>query len=155
MQNLLRNTLVVHVAPNDGATTTYTLAAGTTAVNSVAVDTQGYKGATFIATFGTNVDTGVFVGKIQGSADGSTGWTDITGATQTNTDASAASSNKSLAIQVESPLYRYLRFVSTRTVANSSLNALFCLLDDNNQGPVTQLTSAGQFVAAPTYVSTL
>jgi hypothetical protein len=154
MQNLFRNTLAVHVAPNDGATTTYTLAAGTTTVNSVAVDTQGYKGATFLAVFGTNVDTGVFVGKVQGSADGSTGWTDITGATQTNTDASAASSNKCMAIAVESPLYRYLRFVSTRSVANSSLNALFCFPDDNVKGPVTQLATAGQFVAEPTYVTT-
>jgi hypothetical protein len=154
MHNLLRNTLAVHVAPNDGATTTYTLAAGTTTVNSVAVDTQGYKGATWLALFGANLDTSVYVGKVQGSADGSTGWTDITGATQTNTDASAASANKLMAIQVESPLFRYLRFVSTRTVANSALNGLFCLLDDNVKGPVTQLATAGQFVAEPTYVST-
>lgn len=155
MQNLLRNTLAVHVAPDDAATTTYTLAAGTSAKNSVSVDTQGYKGATWLVAFGANVDTGVFVGKIQGSADGSTNWTDITGATQTNTDASAASANKCMAIQVESPLYRYLRFVSTRTVANSAINALFCFLDDNAKGPVTQLATAGQFVAEPTYVSTI
>jgi hypothetical protein len=154
MQNLLRNTLVVHVAPNDGATSTYTLAAGTTTVNSVAVDTQGYKGVTFVVTFGTNIATAVFAGKVQGSADGSTGWTDITGAAQTVTDVAAATVDKVLAIQVESPLYRYLRFVSARSVANSVINSLHCLLDDNVKGPVTQLATAGQFVAEPTYVST-
>jgi hypothetical protein len=154
MRNLLRRTGVVHVAPDDGATTTYTLAGGTTNKNSVAVDTQGFKGATFLAVFGTNVDTGVFVGKLQGSADGSTNWTDITGATQTVSDASAASSNKCMAIAVESPLYRYLRFVSTRTVANTSLNGLFCLLDDNVKTPVVQLATAGQFASEPTYIST-
>jgi hypothetical protein len=152
--NLLRNALAVHVAPSDGATTTYVLAAGTTTVNSVAVDTQGYKSATWIVTFGANLDTSVYVGKVQGSADGSTGWTDITGATQTNTDASAASANKKMAVQVYSPLYRYLRWVSTRTVANSAINSLDCILTENVKGPVTQLATAGQFVAEPTYVST-
>lgn len=152
--NLLRNTLVVHVPPSAAAATTYTLAAGTTAVNSVVVDTQGYKGANWILAFGANVDTSVCVVKVQGSADGSTNWTDITGATQTNTDASAASADKLLSIQVESPLFRYLRVVITRTVANSAVAALFCILDNNVQGPVSQLVTAGQFVAQPTYVST-
>ncbi|NBW10352.1 MAG: hypothetical protein EBR82_20215 [Caulobacteraceae bacterium] len=155
MQNLFRNVLAVHVAPNDSATTTYTLAAGTTTVNSVGVDTQGYKGAQFLVTFGTNVDTAVAAFKVQGSADNSTGWTDISNATQTNTDASGASSNKMLAISVEGPLFRYIRLVTTRTVANTALNALHCLLDDNVRGPVDQLTTAGQFVAQPTYVSTI
>jgi hypothetical protein len=155
MQNLLRNTLAVHVPPSAAATTTYTLAAGTTNVNSLGVDTQGYKGATFLVLFGANVDTAVCVIKVQGSADNSTGWTDITGATQTNTDASAASADKMLAIQVESPQYRYLRIVITRTVSNTAINGVICLLDDNVKGAVTQLATAGQFVAEPTYVSTL
>jgi hypothetical protein len=154
MMNLLRNALAVHVPPSAAAATTYTLAAGTTAVNSVVVDTQGYKGANWILFFGANLDTAVIVVKVQGSADGSTNWTDITGATQTVTDASAATSDKSLAIQVESPLFRYLRVVITRTVANSSVNCLLCILDNNVQGAVTQLVTAGQFVAQPTYVST-
>ena len=151
--NLLRNALAVHVPPSAAAATTYTLAAGTTAVNSVGVDTQGYKGANWILTFGANLDTAVIVVKVQGSADNST-WTDITGATQTVTDASAATSDKSLAIQVESPLFRYLRVVITRTVANSSVACLQCILENNVQGAVTQLVTAGQFVAQPTYIST-
>lgn len=154
MQNLLRNALAVHVPPSAAAATTYTLAAGTTAVNSLGVDTQGYKGANWLLTFGANLDTAVIVVKVQGSADNSTNWTDITSATQTVTDASAATSDKSLAIQVESPLFRYLRVVITRTVANSSVACLQCFLDNNVQGPVTQLVTAGQFVAQPTYVST-
>lgn len=155
MPNFLRNHLVQHVAPDATAATTYALAAGTTDVNSSAVDTQGYMEATFIWTFGDNADTATFTGSIEGSADGSTGWTAITGATTSFTAGASDTDNEMIAVAVYSPLYRYVRAVSNRGVANTVIAALHCVLGEPTQAAVTQLTSAGQFISAPVLVSTI
>jgi len=155
MMNFLRNNLVQHVAPDATAATTFTLAAGTTDVNSSAVDTQGYMEATFVWIFGDNADTATFTGKIQGSADGSTGWADITGATTSFTAGATDTDNEMLAVAITSPLNRYVRAVSDRGTANTALNGLLCVLGMPTQGAVTQLTSAGQFISAPVQVSTI
>jgi hypothetical protein len=151
--NVLRNIQIVHVAPDATAATTFTLAAGTTDVNSAAVDTQGFMSATFFVTFGDNADTATFTGKIQGSADGSTGWTDLPGATTSFTAGATDTDNEMIAVAVFSPAFRYLRFVSDRGVANTAINAIHALLTVNAQGAVTQSTAAGQFIQAPVFVS--
>jgi hypothetical protein len=155
MMNFLRNNLVAHVAPDATAATTFTLAAGTTDVNSSAVDTSGYMEATFVWIFGDNADTATFTGKIQGSTDGSTGWTDITGATTSFTAGASDTDNEMLAVAITSPLYRYVRAVSDRGVANTALNGLLCILGMPTQGEVAQLTTAGNFIQAPVQVSTI
>lgn len=145
---------IVHVAPNSGASTTYTLAAGTSAVNSVAVDARGYSRVGFLWVFGDNAATGTFTGKIQGSADGSTGWTDIDGATSSFTAGATDTDDEMLYVECNTlPAYHYYRAVSTRGTANTALNALIGLLGRiSGVEPITQSTAAGQFVQAPVVV---
>lgn len=151
--NPLEFVQVVHVAPDSGSATTYTLGAGTGDVNSSAVDARNFQAVAFLAVFGDNADTGTFTGKIQGSADGSTNWTDITSATATFTAGATDTDNEMLGVGCPvNPSYRYYRFVSDRGTANTALNGLFCLLSQADRVPVTQLTSAGQFIAAPVVI---
>jgi hypothetical protein len=154
MMNFLRNNLVQHVAPDAAAATTFTLAAGTTDVNSASVDTTGYMEATFLWIFGDNADTATFTGSIEGSTDG-TNWVAITGATTSFTAGASDTDNEMLSVAVTSPLYRYVRAVTNRGVANTALNGLLCILGMPTQGEVTQLTTAGQFISAPVQVSTI
>lgn len=154
MMNFLRNNLVQHVAPDSTAATTYTLAAGTTDVNSSSVDTTGYMEATFLWIFGDNADTATFTGSIEGSTDGTT-WVAITGATTSFTAGASDTDNEMLAVAITSPLYRYVRAVTNRGTANTVLNGLLCILGMPTQGEVTQLTTAGQFISAPVQVSTI
>lgn len=151
LKTILEAIKIVHVAPSDGATTTYALAAGTTDVNSVAVDSQGFGRVLFLWTFGDNVDTGTFTGSIEGSANGTDGWTAITGATSSFTAGASDTDTEMLAIECDvNPTYRYYRAVSNRGTANTVIADLKALLG-RRQGvnPVTQLTSAGQFVQTP------
>jgi len=154
LTTFLLDSAIQHVAPNDGATTTYTLAAGTTDVNSVAVDLQGIGpvSLTFLAVFGTNVDTGTFTWKLQSSDDNST-WADVTNATQSFTDASANTANKMLGIGTTNPTKRYYRVAIDRGVANTVINALLAIMGQPRAKPYTQLTTAGQFIAAPVSVA--
>lgn len=154
LKTILEALKIVHVAPDDAATTTYALAAGTSNKNSVAVDALGFGRIMFLCTFGDNLATGTFAGKIQGSADGSTGWTDITGATQSFTAAASDTDDKSIAIECDmNPSYRYYRFVSTRGTANTVIAALYAILGRaQGQIPISQSTAAGQFVATPVLV---
>jgi hypothetical protein len=85
----------------------------TSNVNGSAVDTSGYNSAAVVlevgAVSGTNPTLNV---KIQESADGSTGWTDVAGAVFTQVTAA----NNSQIIRVEglgTSRQRYLRAVAT------------------------------------------
>jgi hypothetical protein len=85
----------------------------TSNVNGSAVDTSGYNSAAVVlevgAVSGTNPTLSV---KIQESADGSTGWTDVDGAVFTQ----VTSANNSQILRVEglgTSRQRYLRAVAT------------------------------------------
>ena len=150
----------LRVAPDSTAATTWTLAAGTTDVNSAAIDTQGFRGVAFLPIFGDNADTATFTGKIQGSTDGSTGWTDITGATFSFTAGASDTDNELTGVEVYSPLFRYVRFVSDRGVANTVLAALLTFLYDPTIEVIDQTTSSPAtgtlgFITAPVTVSTV
>lgn len=151
MSNFLTSNQIRHLTV-DG--TNYALSAGTTDVNSEVLDTSGYRGVTFVWTFGDNTDTGTFTGKLQGSADGSTGWTDITGATTSFTAGASDTDNEMLAIEVYSPQYRYLRAASDRGTANTVVAALHAVLSSPVESKITQSTATGQFIQAPVFVST-
>lgn len=155
MKTILEEIKIVQVPPNDGATTTYDLAAGVTDPASVAVDALGYGRVCFLAEFGDNADTGVFTMAIEGSADGSTGWTAITGATTTFTAGAADTDSEMLAVECGTiPAYRYYRVQITRATANTVLRGLQCLLGrKEGRVPVTQLTSTGQFIQTPVLVA--
>jgi hypothetical protein len=155
MKTILEEIKIVHVAPNDGATTTYALASGTTDVNSVAVDALGFGRVLFLCVFGDNVDTGTFTGGIEGSANGTDGWTDITGATSSFTAGASDTDTEMLAIECGvDPAYRYYRFTTDRGTANTVIADLLCLLGRREGvSPITQLTSAGQFIQTPVLVA--
>lgn len=154
LKTILEALKIIHVAPNDGATTTYALAAGTTDVNSVAVDAIGFKRVAFLWIFGDNLDTGTFTGKIEGSANGTDGWTAITGATTSFTAGASDTDNEMLAVECSvDPAYRYYRGVTDRGTANTVLAGLLALLGVcEGVTPVSQSTAAGNFVQAPVVV---
>lgn len=88
------------------------IAARTSTVTTTAVDLRQYKGGLIVeqlvgAVSGTSPTLN---GKLQTSADGSTGWTDITGATFTQVTAS--DSFQKIGI-VENQTLGYVRYVGT------------------------------------------
>jgi hypothetical protein len=160
LTNIFNQLKVLRVAPDATAATTWTLAAGTTDVNSAVIDTSGYRGVAFLPIFGDNADTATFTGKIQGSANGTTGWTDITDASFTFTAGASDTDNELGGASVYSPLYQYVRFVSDRGVANTVLAGLLVILYSPTEIEVAQETSgftAGTlgFIVAPGSASTV
>lgn len=88
------------------------IAARTSTVTTSAVDVRTYKGGFIIQQLVGVVSgtTPTLDGKIQTSADGSTGWTDISGATFTQV--TATDSFQKLGI-VENQTLGYIRYVGT------------------------------------------
>lgn len=154
MKTITEEVKIVHVAPDGGSATTYALAAGTTDVNSTGVDALGFGRVLFLWTFGDNADTGTFTGSIEGSANGSDGWTAISGATSSFTAGASDTDTEMLGVECGvDPTYRYYRAVTNRGTANTVIAALHCLLARvAGYAPITQLTSAGQFVQTPVVV---
>lgn len=97
----------------------------TSTVNGSSVDTLGYNSAAFILEVGAVSGTSPTLDvKIQESADGSTGWTDVSGATFTQVTAA----NNSQILRVEdlnNTRKRYLRAVATIAGTSPSF-ALAC-----------------------------
>ncbi len=83
--------------------------ADTAAATGARVDLLDYTGGAIIVQ-NHGVSTGTLVGKIQDSADGSTDWTDVSGAafTQSTTGADI----KAIALQTKQ-VRRYIRYVGT------------------------------------------
>lgn len=133
--------------------TNYALTGGTSDVNSGTVDARGFEKVAFLCVFGDNADTATFTGTIQGSADGSTGWTAITNAAVTFTAGATDTDNEMVGVECEvNPAYRYYRFATDRGTANTVGAALLAFLIKGDREPVTQPTGAGQFVATPIIV---
>lgn len=152
-QGIFQTNKIVHVPPDGTAATTYALGAGTTDVNSGAVDAIGFKRIGFLWIFGDNADTGTFAGSIEGSANGTDGWTAITGASDSFVAAASDTDNKTLGVECEvNPNYRYYRAVSNRGTANTVITDLLAILAEPAAIPITQSTSAGQFINTPTVV---
>jgi len=86
----------------------------TSTVTGAAVDTMGYNDAMITLEVGTvSGTTPTLDGKIQESADGSTGWADITGATFTQVTASNSTQKIRLNGLGVGSRKRYIRFVGT------------------------------------------
>lgn len=136
--NLTSNFKLERVAPDATAATTFTLAAGTTSVNSAAVDLLDFASVTFLAHIGAITGSGQVIFTVEGSANGSTGWTALTGATATVIG--SANSNRIALIGVARPVspFRYVRLVSARTVANVVLDAVTALSGDGRLNAPTQ-----------------
>lgn len=152
--NIFEKIIPVTMAPDDGATTTYTLSAGTSDVNSVVLDMQTYQGRAFafLARLGAITSTGVGTFKIQHSDSSGSDFTDITGASVSYTDADA---NKTVGVQVNRITKRYIRVATDRGTANSAIAAMLGFIGDIRKEPATGKfpTGAGQWSAAPTIIA--
>lgn len=128
MKDFLNNYKLVRVAPDGTSGSTFVLSAGTTDVNSAAVDVFGYRSVAFVLALGAIVDTGTLGLKLQGSVDGTNNWTDITGAAYNS--GTSADDNKLVGIEVSalSPSYRYARIVIDRGTANLTVDSLIAVL---------------------------
>jgi hypothetical protein len=158
--NFFKQIKTLRVAPDSGAATTWALSAGTGDVNSSPVDTQGYRGVAFLPIFGDNANGATFTGSIEGSADGSTGWTAISGASFSFTAGATDTDNELHGVEVYSPAYRYVRFKSDRGTADTALAALMVHLYDPTFETIDQeitglATGDLGFIAAPVTVSTV
>lgn len=87
-------------------------------VNGQAIDLTAKKGALFIFETGTVGSSGTIDGKLQSSADGSTGWADITGKAITQITASDPD-GQVLDYVPEGAEDRFVRAVLTVAVATS------------------------------------
>ena len=152
--DIFENVVPVQMAPNDGATTTYALSAGTSDVNSVPIDMQAYQGSAFAlqAILGTITSTGVGTFKLQHSDSSGSGFTDITGASVSWTD---TDSNKMVGIQVNRITKRYIRVATDRGTANSVIAAMIGLIGGLRKKPATGKfpTGAGAWSAVPSIIA--
>lgn len=149
---LLSDEKVIAIAPDSGATTTFNLAAGTSNKNSVAIDLTTYMGQniTLLALAGPIVSTGTLSVKLQHSTDGTT-WSDVAGSSRSWDD---TMSYQHQGWSITKVNYRYLRLVTTRATANSTIDRFLGIIGRCRNLPVTQLTgAAGKFVAAPVLLS--
>jgi hypothetical protein len=106
--------------------TNYLLAAGTSDVNSEAVDMSGFRDVAFIVMLGTLAASSTVTCKVQESANNSD-WADVasssTGALADTQD------NKTIILSLTDVAKRYYRVVTTRGDAgNSTINALVALV---------------------------
>ncbi len=128
---LTKNTQTRRVAPNDGATTTFTLAAGTSDVNSVSVDTLGYGGCQFKVLVGAMASTAVCDIALESSTDNST-FTAVTGGAITQlTD---TKDDKVVIIDYPSPAKRYLRLAFNRGTGNTTIDGVLATLYNPTAG---------------------
>ena len=149
---MLKDIKRIKVAPDVTAPTTWALGAGTSDVFSSIIDMTTHQGTglEWLIDAGAIASTGGFTVTAQDSPDGTT-FTDITGTAKTWGD---ADDDKAHAIIIEKVKQRYNRLKIVRLdAANSSVTQIEALIDGLRKVPVTQLTTAGQFVAQPSVVA--
>lgn len=115
--------------------------------NGVAVDTRGFRNVAAVIDIVTGASTTAQV-KIQESADGSTGWTDITGSTTPSTAQVASQPGSGIGgvpyiinISLAAPRLRYLRVVVIGTGTAGQAVVDFVLFNAYNSPP-TQANTA-------------
>ena len=139
---------IITVFPDATASTTKALSAGTTDVNSSAIDLLSDMQLNIIIDLGVVTATGTGTFKLQRSNDGST-WTDITGATFAWTDAHTL---QKVAFVVSQCTHRYVRIGIDRNTANTAISGIVALALPRNQA-VTQVTTANQNAGQPVVVA--
>lgn len=117
----------------------WTVAAGTSNVNSDIVDTAGYDGVRFIIGFGAIVSGAVTSIKLQeNDVNSGTGMADIAGSAITVAD---TDDNKIAVAEVIRPQERYLRLATLRATQNSTVDFVVVELFQARAMPVTQDTT--------------
>lgn len=136
MKSLAKNVEWRRIAPNASAATTMTLSAATTNVNSASVDSFGFDGVTFVAVLGALTATATIAFSVEGSVDGSGGWTAISGAAYAST--ADSDDDKLVVLEAKNLQYRYVRLATVRGTANSVLDGLIAVLSGAANVPVSQ-----------------
>lgn len=144
---LTKATLTKRIKPDASG---YTVAAGTSDVNSDIVDTQGYEGVRFIAMFGAITSGAVTSLKVQqNTANSGTGMADLEG---TNIAVADDDDNQIAITDIIHPTERYLRVAFDRGTQNAVIDGLIVELYGPRTLPVAQDTS-GSVIAAESFAS--
>jgi hypothetical protein len=124
-------------------------AAGTTDINSTAINMEGFEAALFIVTFGAITAAAVTSIKLQASDDdGSTDdYTDLAGTGQTIAD---SDDEKVFFISIIRPRKKWVRLVVDRGTQNAVVASAECLQYHGRVGPTT---AHGTNVAGESHVS--
>lgn len=107
--------------------------AGTTAVNSSAVDMAGFDSVVFVAAVGTAAVNNIL--SVEDSADGSTGWAAITGAA-----AVPGASDAVQWVEVVKPQKRFCRGVVARGTS-TTLDGIFAIQAGAHDAPAGNSTA--------------
>jgi hypothetical protein len=102
------------------------VAAGTTAVQTTAIDMRGYEGVEFVALFGALTATQVTAIHLEQSDDGITNWNALAGSKAG--PLADADSNKLLISEVYKPKKRFVRCVVDRGTANAVVDSVIANL---------------------------
>lgn len=149
MHNLFKNCDIRRLKI-DG--TNYILAAGTTDVDSEAVDMLGYEGVAFVTAMGTLATGSAVTTQLQQSSDDAAAdaYTDIAGSQ--NVASAVTDDDKFLITEIYRPKERYLRQQTIRgDGGNSTIDALFAILFRPGQLPVSlhSTVEAAVFLSNP------
>ena len=143
--NLTQNVKTKRIQPDGSG---YTVAAGTTDVNSDIVDTAGFEGVRFIVAWGAIVSGAVTSFKVQqNDVNSATGMADLTGSNITVAD---TDDNKLSITDIFKPRERYIRLAFDRGTQNATIDGVIVELYEPRTLPVTQDTtvqSAEQWVS--------
>jgi hypothetical protein len=112
-------------------------AAASTAIEGSAIDSANYEGVMFVAQLGAIVSGAVTSLKLQESADGSTGWTDVASTSITVADDDDSGIRY---LDYRRPAERYVRLYVSRATQNATLTATALLYGAKSQ-PLTQPTA--------------
>lgn len=133
MMNLSKNVVTKRIKPDGSG---WTVAAGTSAVNSDIVDTAGYDGVRFILAMGAIVSGAATSSKVQQDTDSAGGtMADLAGTSITIAD---TDDNKMIVHEVLKPKERYLRLAISRATQNATIDGLIIELFNPRTMPVTQ-----------------
>lgn len=111
----------------------YTVAAGTSAVNSDSIDMLGYEWCRILVGFGAIVSGAVTSTKLQDGAT-STPTTDVAGSAVTVAD---TNDNLVVVYEVYRPQQRYLRVATSRATQNATIDFIIVERGGSRKQPIT------------------
>lgn len=115
-------------------------AAGTSDINGDAVDMRDFDGCIILVTFGAITASAVTSIHVEGSDDGSTGWTDLTGTNQTVAD---DDDNQIFYVTLIQPAYPYIRVVVDRGTQNAVVASAVAVRFQPHEAPITDHADVG------------
>lgn len=143
--NLSRAVKTMRIKPDASG---FTVAAGTSDVNSDIVDTQGFEGVRFITGWGAIVSGAVTSFKVQqNSINSGTGMADLEGSNQAVAD---TADNTICISDIFQPRKRYLRVAYDRGTQNATIDFLIVEFYGAKKSPIIEdSTTAAEIFAAP------